>query len=88
MFCHSAGSDCKLLQQESADEVASLFTCSVALPETRGFPSEVCHSWLQEEKALNALVPKEAATTIYSNKSKELTQMLQDLDKGPLSESL
>ena len=55
--------------------------------ETKGFPSEVCHSWVKND-GQQEIVPKEAKDTIYSNKSAELTKVMENIDRGPLSESM
>ncbi|XP_042877296.1 uncharacterized protein LOC122256570 isoform X2 [Penaeus japonicus] len=49
------------------------------------YTSEVCRSWnLGTEEA----VPVEAQETIYTNKSTELSHIIRDLRKDPLTESL
>nr|XP_045625265.1 nucleolar protein 11-like [Procambarus clarkii] len=71
--------------QES--NLATVFGTKVS--ETREFPSEVCHSWLNEKhRAHQEMVPKEATQTIFCNKSKELGNIVQNLHRGALSESI
>lgn len=57
------------------------------IAETKGFPSEVCHSWVKEESQQEA-VPKEAKETIYSRKSFELNKVMQSVNRGALTESM
>lgn len=59
----------------------------IVITETKGFPSEVCHSWVKIDSQQEA-VPKEAKETIYSNKSAELTKVMENINRGALSESM
>ncbi|KAG0721443.1 hypothetical protein GWK47_046468 [Chionoecetes opilio] len=69
--------------QES--NLATLFGSRIA--ETKGFPSEGCHSWAKMEGQLED-VPKEAKETIYSNKSAGLNKVMAQINRGALSESM
>lgn len=64
--------------------LATVFGSRVA--ETKGFPSEMCRNWAKEN--LQEAVPKEAKETIYSKKSVELNKVMQDVDRGALTESM
>ncbi|KAG7173798.1 nucleolar protein 11-like [Homarus americanus] len=69
--------------QES--NLATVFGSKVS--ETRGTSSEACHSWLENDST-NQIVPKEAMDTIFCKMSKELSEIVQSLSRGALSESL
>ncbi|XP_071520721.1 nucleolar protein 11 [Panulirus ornatus] len=71
--------------QES--NLATMFGAKIS--EAKEFPSEVCHSWAKIKGiAHQDIVPKEATETICFNKNKELCQIIQELNKGSLSESI